>query len=73
MEHQMSLHLKKFNDRVKVMNQTNAKELVLPALEARNLHNDLFELLAQIAELSTVKQEPTDNAAVNIEMDGGGF
>lgn len=73
MEHQLSLHLKKFNDRVKVMNQTNAKELVLTALEARNLHNDLFELLTQIAELSTVKQETTNNAAVNIEMDGGGF
>ena len=26
MEQQLSLHLKKFNDRVKVMNQTNAKE-----------------------------------------------
>ena len=52
MEHQLSLHLKKFNDRVKVMNQTNSKELVLSALEARNLHNDIFELLTQIAELA---------------------
>ena len=46
MEHQLSLHLKKFNDRVKVMNQTNGKELLLPKLEVLNLHSEIFELLA---------------------------
>ena len=72
METQLSLHLKKFNDRIKVMNQTNAKELVLTKLDAQNLHNDIFELLAQIAALSEV-QESNDNAVVQVGMDGGGF
>ena len=52
MEHQLSLHLKKFNDRVKVMNQTNGKELLLPKLEALNLHSEIFELLARIEDLT---------------------
>lgn len=72
METQLSLHLKKFNDRVKVMNQTNAKELLLTALEARNLHNDIFELLTQIQALTEIKQNQVE-PVVEIGMDGGGF
>lgn len=72
MDQQISLHLQNFNNRVKVMNQTNSKELVLSALEARNLHAEVFELLAQIAKLSA---EPTkqDDGTITIQMDGGGF
>lgn len=73
MENQLTLHLKKFNDKVKVMNQSGAKELILTKLEAQNLQADIFELLTQIAGLSEIKaSEPTDTA-INIEMDGGGF
>ena len=73
MEHQLSLHLKKFNDRVKVMNQTNSKELVLSALEARNIHTELFELLAKINELTEIKKSAEDNSTVSVEFDGGNF
>lgn len=73
MEHQLSLHLKTFNKRVQVMNQTNAKELILTRLEAQNLHAELFEILAQISDLIELRQETVDNTVVNVEMDGGGF
>lgn len=73
MESQLSLHLKAFNNRVKVMNQTNSKELVLSALDARNLHNDIFDLLTQIQALSEVKQTTETEAVVTVQMDGGGF
>ena len=73
MEHQLSLHLKKFNDRVKVMNQTNAKELTLSALEVRNLHNDIFELLTQIADLAEVKKTVEEESVVTVVGDGGNF
>jgi hypothetical protein len=72
MEQQLSLHLKNFNKRVQVMNQTNAKELVLSRLEAQNLHAELFELLAQLADLTEIKQENTAET-INLSMDGGGF
>ena len=55
------------------MNQTNSRDLTLSAAEARNIHADIFELLAQMAELAAIKQKAADDAVVNVEMDGGGF
>ena len=73
MEHQLSLHLKKFNDRVKVMNQTNSRELTFTAAEARQLQADIFDLLTQIAELAEVKKEADAEATVTVDFDGGNF
>jgi hypothetical protein len=73
MEQQLSLHLKKFNDRVKVMNQTSAKDLVLSALEARNIHSEIFELLTKINELTEIKRAESAEATVSVEFDGGNF
>ena len=73
METQISLHLNAFNNRVKVMNQTNSKDLTLTALEARNLHNDIFELLTQIQALTEVRSQVQSEAAVAVEFDGGDF
>lgn len=66
----ITLAIRTFNDRVKAMNQTNAKQVVLSAQEARNLHNDIYALLANIAELSAgaPKEE-----IIQISVDGGGF
>lgn len=71
MDAQLTLHLKNFNNKVKVMNQTNAREMTLTALEARNLHNDIFDLLAKIAGLTEVK-EPTVGIE-SADFDGGSF
>ena len=73
MESQLTLHLKNFNNKVKVMNQTGSKELTLTKLEAQNLHNDIFELLAQIAELAAIRTESLPEEVVSVEMDGGKF
>ena len=73
MKHQLGLHLKTFNDRVQVMNQTNAPNLTLSKLEAQNLHAEIFELLAKISDLTEVKKETDADAVVSVEMDGGNF
>ena len=73
MESQLSLHLRNFNNRVKVMNQTNAKDLTLSKLEAQNLQADIFDLLTQIQALTEVREQAASNSIVNINMDGGGF
>lgn len=73
MESQLSLHLQNFNNKIKVMNQTNSRELVLSALEARNLHNDIFELLTQIQSLTEVKLQSDADSIISVGMDGGGF
>jgi hypothetical protein len=72
MEQQLSLHLKNYNKRVQVMNQTNGKELVLSALEARNLQTEIFELLAKINDLTEIKKA-TDETRVVAIGDGGNF
>ena len=66
----LSLAVKNFNERVKIMNQTGGKQLSLSAEEARNLHADIFNLLATIAELQTTV-EPAQSTAIS--LDGGGF
>jgi hypothetical protein len=66
----LSLAIKNFNERVKIMNQTGSKQLALSADEARNLHTDIFNLLANIAELQN-QSEPPQTAAVS--FDGGSF
>jgi hypothetical protein len=72
LEQQLSLHLKNFNNKVKVMNQTNSKELTLTALEARNIQAEMFDLLTQIAELSKVKKEAV-NEVITVNLNGGKF
>ena len=59
-----------FNERVRAMNQSNAKILTLNAQEARNLHAEIYDLMATIAHLSK-NQESVGTTTVT--MDGGGF
>ena len=72
-ESQLSLHLKMFNDKVKVMNQTNKKDVTLSANEARNLQADIFDLLNHCANLSQRVQNNQTDSVVTVSMDGGGF
>ena len=73
LEQQLSLHLKKFNDRVKVMNQTNSRDLNLSAAEARQLQADIFDLLAKINHLVEVKQQNTADTVIQVDVLGGKF
>jgi hypothetical protein len=72
MEHRLSMHLKKFNDRVQVMNQTNARDLTLTALDARNLQAEIFELLTKINDLVELKKDKKEEV-INIDVGGGNF
>lgn len=73
MESKLSLHLKNFNNKIKVLNQTNSKELVLTATEARNIHADIFTLLTQIAELTEIREKVNQDAIVSVAMNGGSY
>ena len=72
LEQQLSLHLKNFNNKIKVLNQTGAKDLTLSAVEARNIHADIFELLTQIQELTKVKREQA-NEVITVQLGGNKF
>lgn len=68
---QLSLSVKTFNERVRVMNQTNGKQVVLSAQEARSLQADIFNMLAVMAELATAAQSAAE--ITQIQVDGGKF
>ena len=68
----LSIAIRNFNDRVKQMNQTASRQLTLNADEARNLHSDIFQLLAIIAELQQSEPETVEKIS-QINFDGGGF
>lgn len=72
MENLLSIHLRAFNNRVKVMNQTNARELSLTASEARQLQADIFDLLVQIQALAEVKKS-NENEIIAVQVKGAGF
>ena len=73
MENNLTIHLKMFNDKVKLMNQSNSKQLILTAVEARNLHADLFDLLNHCATLSQEIARKGQDQVVTVGMDGGSF
>ena len=70
MDTNLPLHIKKFNDKVRVLNQGGSKVLTLNAEEARSLHAEIYDLMATIAHLSK-NQESAGTTTVT--MDGGGF
>ena len=47
----MSQIIKQFNQKVQVLNQSGGKQLLLSAKEARDLHFEVLNLLAQISDL----------------------
>ena len=67
----ISLAIKQFNDKVKLMNQTGSKQLALTVEEARNLHADIYVLLANPAESQDTT--PAVELVNSISVDGGGF
>ena len=75
MTDQISIHLQRFNDRIKVMNQTRAKDLTMSADDARNLHTEVFSLLAQISFLSNKANElqQEDKSTIEVQLDGGAW
>lgn len=72
MENKLSFHSKAFNAKVKAMNQTHSKNLTMSADDARNLHSEIFDLLARIAELESLAVGDS-GAAIEIVLDGDKF
>jgi hypothetical protein len=67
----ISLAIQNFNNRVKQMNQSGSKQLVLNVDEARNLHSDIYALLANLAEAVSTSNDTEEVATTG--LDGGGF
>jgi hypothetical protein len=66
-------HINAFNERVKIMNQTNKKDIIMTCQDARNLHSDIFTLLSMISELSAKSQQNSEESTIEVQLDGGAF
>lgn len=60
------IHIQRFLDKLKMLQDQNAKEITMSIHEANKLHNDLTKLLL---ELKGQPQEPV----TEIELTGGKF
>jgi hypothetical protein len=71
----LSPNLKLFNDKIRFLNQTQSKQLILTSQEANGLHSEIFDLLNQLNILSQAVQVATgdENGVISVEMDGGKF
>lgn len=65
-------NINQFNEKVRVMNQNNSKQLILSAAEARALHAEIFALLGRMEELSNkISYKNIQDDLIRGEMDGG--
>ena len=62
--------LSKFCEKVRVMNQTQSKNLTLTPIEARNMESDILDLLLQLNDLQARLLERADTIQVEIASPG---
>lgn len=67
------LHIKNFNERVRVMNQSQSKNITLTAQEARSLQADILDVLNHCVAISMEMERMANQGPVSVGMDGGGF
>ena len=70
----MSLHINRFLDRIRAAESRQQRDVVMTTAEARDLHTDITRLLLALQVSHEQKTtESTDNAVINIEVQGGAF
>jgi hypothetical protein len=70
----MSLHINRFLDRIRAAESRQQRDVTMTTAEARDLHTDITRLLLALQVSHEQKTtESTDNAVINIEVQGGSF
>jgi hypothetical protein len=64
------LHIKKFMDKMSVVESKMNKDVVLSIVDARGLRDDIIRLLADLHELSSNNDK---NEIINVQIKGGSF
>lgn len=66
------IHIKRFIDRVSMIESKQGKDFVMPIIEARGLRDELAKLLAdQYKNLS--EKKPDEEPVIKVEIKGGSF
>lgn len=64
------IHIKRFIDRVSLIENRSGKDVVMPLAEARGLRDELSKMLADNNELLNSKK-PTIESITQVEIVGG--
>ena len=68
------INIKRFIDKISLMESKQNKDVVLPMSEARGLRDELAKLLLDLHQLSsTSTKEKDDNNVIKVEITGGKF
>ncbi len=66
------IHIKRFIDRVSMIESKQGKDFVMPIIEARGLRDELAKLLVdQYKNLS--EKKPDEEPVIKVEIKGGSF
>ncbi len=66
------IHIKRFIDRVSMIESKQGKDFVMPIIEARGLRDELAKLLADKYQLNQ-ESKPDEEPVIKIEIKGGNF
>jgi hypothetical protein len=67
------IHIKKFIDKVSIIESKQAKDVVIPIADARGLRDELSKLLADLYFLTTEKEANAPKEVIEIQVKGGSF
>lgn len=67
------IHIKRFLDKMAVVESKQSKDVVLPISDARGLRDDVSKLLSDLYELTAKKIEESKEEVIEIQVKGGGF
>lgn len=67
------IHIKRFMDKMAVIESKQSKDVVLPVNDARGLRDDIAKLLSDLYELTVEKNEKKKDEVIEIQIKGGGF
>jgi hypothetical protein len=67
------IHIKRFIDKMALMESKQSRDIVLPAADARGLRDEISKLLSDLYELSNTKADDKSNDVIQIEIKGGSF
>ena len=67
------LHIKRFMDKVAMVETKTSKDVVLPIADARGLRDEVAKLLADLYELSSTQAISKQDEVIQVEIRGGTF
>jgi hypothetical protein len=65
------IHIKRFIDKVSIIESKRGKDVVIPVSDARGLRDEISKLLSDLYELK--KEDSNSEEIIEVEIRGGSF